>query len=90
MWGDDITDNKGHRVEDFIHRYNLCLLNNGSYTYKHPATATKTAIDLTLCDPNLYLDLKWEIKDDVMGSDHYPIFIKSNDPLSDEIFPVEA
>ena len=87
LLGDDNTGNKGHRLEDFIHRVNLCLLNNGSYTYKHPATGAKTAIDLTLCDPNLYLDFKWEIKDDVMGSDHYPIFIRSNAPLPDETVP---
>ena len=87
MWGDDLVDDRGGRLEDFIHRNSLCLLNDGSYTYIHPGNGRKTAIDLSLCHPNLFLDFDWHLEEDQCGSDHYPIVIKSNVPQPEENIP---
>ena len=88
IWGDNHQDDyhQGEIVENFINDHNLCLLNDGRHTYLHP-NGTTTAIDLTLCDPDLFLSFKWDIDNDVWGSDHYPIFIRSTIPLPEENVP---
>jgi len=43
-------------VEDFLLKSNLSLLNSGSPTYLHPATASFSAVDLSITYPVLYLD----------------------------------
>ena len=35
---------------------NLCLYNNKTPTYLHPATGTYTSLDLSICYPTLLLD----------------------------------
>ena len=39
-----------------------------------------SAIDLSLCDPSLYLDFTWSVRTDLSGSDHYSLLIRSNQP----------
>ena len=77
------TDNKGRRMEDFMARNNLCLWNNGNPTYLHPATGALTAIDLSICSPQLFLNFQWDTDDDLHGSDHYPIIINSTTPQAE-------
>ena len=56
-WGCDKNNSRGDRIDDFITDNNICLLNDGSYTYLHPATGTFTAIDLSLYSPNIGMEL---------------------------------
>jgi len=45
------------------------------------------AIDISICDPSLYLDLSilsWRVHHDICGSDHFPIIINSNKALPTE------
>jgi hypothetical protein len=51
------------------------------FTYIHPATGSKTSIDLTICDPSLVMDLSWMVHDDLCGSDHYPLLLEVANPL---------
>ena len=67
-------------MEDFILKQNISLMNSGSYTYLHPGTGTTSAIDLSLCHPSLYLDVSWSVHQDLCGSDHYPVIIRSKVP----------
>ena len=46
----------------------LCLLNNGSFTYIHPANGTKSCIDLTLCHPEILFDFSWKVLIDSHGN----------------------
>ena len=67
----------------------LCLIffvifNDDTSTYLHPASGSATAIDLSLCDPDLYLDYTWRVNEDLCSSDHYPIFIESNNSIVEE------
>lgn len=78
MWGDAHNDQKGDQVETFLLRSNLCLMNNKTATYLHPATGTYSSIDLSICHPNVFLDYSWEVHDDLCGSDHFPILLKCN------------
>jgi hypothetical protein len=85
LWGCSSTDRKGHEVEDFILSSNLCLLNGKDPTYIHPATGSRSSIDLAFCDPSLYLDYSWKVNDDLCGSDHLPIILTKTlaSPTSD-------
>jgi len=56
-------------------KHNLCILNVSSSTYIYPATDSSSAIDLSICSPDFFLDMQWKTLDDVCGSDHYPISI---------------
>ncbi len=58
------------------------FFNDESHTYLHPATGSRSTLDLTLCDPSLYLDFSWKVGDDLCGSDHFPVFLQRNGPPS--------
>ena len=40
-----------------INENNLCLLNTGMQTYINPFSGNASAIDLTICDPSIYLSI---------------------------------
>ncbi len=70
LWGNYRDDTRDNTIESFMHKNNLCLWNNYSPTYLHPATGSLTAIDLTMCSPHLSLDSSWSVEDDQWGNDH--------------------
>ena len=72
-WGCDRNNSQGDRTDYFITENNVCLLNDGSYTYLQPATGTFTAIDLSLCSPNIRMEIDCMVESDIYGSDHVPI-----------------
>ena len=55
-WGCRDTNAQGRCIEDFMLKQNLCILNTGNTSYLHPGTDSLSAIDLSLCQPSLYLD----------------------------------
>jgi len=75
LWGSSKTGVLGKQIEDLLQKQNLCLLSDGSSTHIHSATASASAIDLSICSPAIFLDLQWNLYDDLCGSDHYPITI---------------
>ena len=84
IWGSDDVDDKGRIIENFINKNNLCLYNNKTPTYLHPATGTYTSLDLSFCYPTLLLDYEWKVHDDLCGSDHFPIFLNKIAPQLEE------
>ena len=56
IWGSKRTDKKGKIIESILNKHQLYIYNNKSNAYLHPATGTHSAIDLTIGDPNLFLD----------------------------------
>ena len=75
--GSDEVNDKGRVIENFINKNNLCLYNNKTPTYLHPATGNYTSLDLSICYPTLLLDYEWKVHDELCGSDHFPIFLNS-------------
>ena len=63
----------------------MCLLNSGALTYVNPSSRNHSAIDLTICNSTFYMDFTWKVHDDICGSDHFPILIKSTEPSSKRI-----
>ena len=87
LWGCRDTNANGNTMEDFIGRHGLCLFNDKSPTYLHPATGYFSAIDLSLCSPTIFMDFQWEVGCDQCGSDHFPIFITSLVPQVEDKNP---
>ena len=87
IWGSRDTNERGCKIENFMNKNNLCLLNNKSPTYLHPATGTHSVIDLTLSDPTIYLDYNWKTNKDNCGSDHYLIILERLEPEPEEKIP---
>ena len=67
-------------MEDFISEHDLCLLNDKTYTYLHPATGSYSSLDLALCSPEIALDFTWKVDDDLHESDHFPILVSEVGP----------
>ena len=84
-WGCDKNNSRGDRIDDFITDNSICLLNDGSYTYLHPATGTFTAIDLSLCSPDILMEIDFMVESDSYGSDHFPIILKIGVSLPDAL-----
>ena len=57
LW--DVNNGRGEIIEEFITNNNLCLMNDKSYTYLHPAAGSFSSLDLTLCHPSLSLHFDW-------------------------------
>ena len=78
VWGNESYNSRGQMLEDLFSEMDLCILNDGSATYIHPATVSTSALDLSICGPSLVLDYEWNIHDDLCGSDHFPVILTSN------------
>ena len=72
-WGCDKNNSRGDRIDDLITENNICLLNDGSYTHLHPATGIFTAIDLSLCSPDILKEIDFMVETESYGSDHITI-----------------
>jgi len=87
LWGSNYINDRGHKIENFISRHDLCLYNTKSPTYLHPGTGTYTCIDLTICSPPLLLDYDWKVADDLHSSDHFPIILENVNSTIDDAIP---
>ena len=77
LWGCNKNNPRGEIIENFITTNDLCLMNDKSYIYLHPATGSFSTLDLSLCHPSLLLDFDWSVCEEQHGSDHFPIVIES-------------
>ena len=84
-WGCDKNNGRGDIIDGFITDNNVCLLNDGSYTYFHPATGTFTAIDLSLCSPDILMEIDFMVESDSYDSDNFPIISKIGILLPDSL-----
>jgi len=78
LWGCTKLDRRAKMMVDILTTHNLCILNDSSSTYIHPATGSSSAIDFSICSPDIFLDtqkLQWKSLDDLCGSDHCPISV---------------
>ena len=78
VWGNESYNSRGQMLEDLFSEMDLCILNDGSSTYIHPATGSTSALDLSICGPSLVLDYEWNVPEDLCGSDHFPVILTSN------------
>ena len=82
LWGCNKINNRGKLIEDNIGKNDLCLFNNKSYTYLHPATGHYSSLELSICSPSVFLDYSFKVHDDLCGSDHFPTITPLLFPIS--------
>lgn len=77
-WGCSLNKNYGENLLNIIDKHNLCILNTGAPTRRTTPEQNISAIDLSICTPELALKLSWEVLPSTYGSDHFPILISSS------------
>ena len=82
MWGDVMSNSRGNLIFSIIEDRELAVLNTGAPTHFHVQTGSLTSIDISLCTPDCFLDFSWEIMDEGIGSDHFPIMISLVDEIA--------
>ena len=78
LWGCLDLNNRGRHIENCLIKNDLCLLNDKSFTYLHPATGHMSSLDLSICSPSLFLDYQFHVHDDLCGSDHFPTILTND------------
>ena len=76
MWGGTTTDPHGRIFEQLLLNMNISLLNSGAHAHYHSQTNSSSAIDLSLCSPELLPEFSLRVDNDLHGSDHYPIIVE--------------
>jgi Endonuclease-reverse transcriptase len=70
------SGDRGKTIESLINWNNLVILNTGHRTHFHfHSNAHPSAIDLSICTPNISTKTHWNTCNNSIGSDHHPILI---------------
>lgn len=77
IWGSTQRDARGRLIEQLLEDEDLTLLNSGASTYLNARSSDFSAIDLSICSPQLAARLTWQPLDHLYGSDHFPISIST-------------
>ena len=80
-WGCEHTGHRGRILESLICDESLCILNTGQRTHVTLPSGQTSALDLSLCSPQLAQLFTWSAHDDPLGSDHFPVWIECQDDL---------
>ena len=75
-WGSENTDTRGRLLESFIHDHSLCVLNSGTRTHFTLPSGQTSVLDLSIVSPDLTSLFAWDVHDEPLGSDHFPVWLK--------------
>src|SRR5690606_22854184 len=76
LWGSPLADSRGRELVKFLDDNDLVSLNGGEATYVSSSHMGVTShIDVTTSTTSLGGLLSWSISSELLGSDHYPIFL---------------
>ncbi|CAK1580392.1 unnamed protein product [Parnassius mnemosyne] len=74
LWGDN-CDRFGSLLVEIFDELNIGVLNTGKITKRSRPNESRSAVDLSICTPDLTSLLNWTVLDSSHGSDHFPILI---------------
>ena len=77
LWHCRRLDGRGKVVEELLSSRDVVLLNDESPTHHDTFHNSFSTIDLGMCSSSIFLDLEWSVLDELHGSDHFPICVKS-------------
>ena len=77
LLGSENLTPKGRVIETFNTQNDLCLFNDGSYTFLHSGNGSYSAIDLSLASPDIFDRFSWEVHEDCCSSNHFPIVLQT-------------
>ena len=87
MWHDPReTDPRGRTIVDFITQNDVALLDKNKMTHIWKVDKTMSHIDLSICSTELLPHYQWEVHEETLNSDHFPILLKTSTPM-DELRP---
>ena len=75
LWGADRCDSRGNIWEQVIRQFALNVVNDGCPTRLDEYTGLWSHIDITLCSSDVGQYMEWNVGDDLLSSDHCPIYI---------------
>ena len=87
LWGSERLDTRGRIIEDLIDELELIILNTGEGTYLNSRSNSFSAIDLTLCSPEIAHIFEWKRLGGQLYTDHFPILIKCAAPNLQNVSP---
>nr|CAI5823539.1 unnamed protein product [Callosobruchus analis] len=61
-----------------VEESNLVVLNTGEATRSSSPNEQKSVVDVTICSSVIAFGVTWEVVQDTLGSDHYPILLQMN------------
>jgi len=77
IFGDNTVNSEGKSMEKIIETTDLVVLNDKSGT-RINHNGNMSCIDIALASRNIALKINWNVQDDSLGSDHFPINISIN------------
>ena len=75
LWGSDRCDHRGNIWEQVIRRHALNVINTGCPTRMDEYSGIWSHIDITISSSDIGQYLDWRTDDDLLSSDHCPIYI---------------
>ena len=80
LWGCHFQDVQGDNLASLIDDLNLTILNDGTETRLTHGNNYPSIVDLSLVSASLSSHFNYEVLEDSLGSDHFPILITHNSP----------
>lgn len=65
-WGNELDERKGEIILEWINNNNWMILNTGQHTH-HPIGQKSSAIDISICTPNIFNEICWKVEDYGIG-----------------------
>lgn len=73
------SDRRGKIFENIINDFQLNIFNNGTPTHFNSSNGSYSAIDVSICSPELQQIISWKVNEDRCGSDHHPLILSPID-----------
>ena len=89
LWYGKKENKRGEILEAVLNERDIFFLDKDKDThyYTDGNQLKSSHIDLSLCSTNLLLDFEWGMFDQLMDSDHYPIWLRSGRKRKPNCFP---
>ncbi|KAL4100873.1 hypothetical protein QTP88_020902 [Uroleucon formosanum] len=75
LWGCNVTDHRGTKIETILNTNNINILNKGQATRVNSSNGNLSAIDLSFSSATISPNLEWDVIPELSSSDHFPIKI---------------
>ena len=70
-------DDRGKMLAEFIEEQDVALLDKNKFTSIWKVDKSFSHVDLSLCSVDLLTQFRWDVNEEPLSSDHFPILLKS-------------
>ena len=81
LWHSSHTCTRGRLIETIVSKNDLTFLNGVDPTHFNATALSKSNIDLSVASSSLNQDFEWSVFGELLGSDHFPVLLKTIKPL---------